>query len=418
MGIASTMVRGVQRMRAGVTLDGKEVDGRMFPVDGPGRSIALVGNKSATFEEFYRTQVWVQAVVNRLARSIGRLPLKIYVNPDEPRERERVRTGTLAELLARPGPKLGPNALKQAIVSNVAIHGNAIVVKNRGLRSGPPVGLTPSSAAYWRVVSLPGGDIRYQFASGQGPMWFYPDEILHFRWWAGGAGLWAASPLDALRTTLMAEDAAQRLQIASFENGNRPLGAYSVDGTPRPEEIERARAQLQEIYGGVDNAFKIAILSNNAKWQPMAHTLVDSDLVRLRQLNREEVAAAYNMPPPVIGILDRATFSNITEQHLMEYVDTVQPWTDMIQEALAIQLVADERLMEGQYVEFDFNAVLSGDPVKRIEVLTKAIGGPFMTANEGRATQNLPPIDAPEADRLAPPPNASIRGGNRDDGDS
>lgn len=418
MGIASTVVRGAQRMRAGVTLDGREVDGRMFPIDGPGRSIALVGNKSATFEELYRTQVWVQAVVNRLARSIGRLPLKIYVNPDEPRERERVRKGTLAELLARPGPKLGPNALKQAIVSDVAIHGNAIVVKRRGVIGGPPVELVASSAAYWRVLALPGGDVRYQFSGGQGPIYFYPDEVLHFRWWAGGAGMWAASALDSLRTTLMAEDAAQRLQIAAFENGNRPLGSYSVEGAPPVEQIERVRAQLQEIYGGVDNAFKIAIMTHGAKWQPMSHTLVDSDLVKLRQLNREEVAAAYNMPPPVIGILDRATFSNITEQHLMEYVDTVQPWTDMIQEVFAIQLVADERLMEGQYVEFDFNAVLSGDPVKRIEVLTKAIGGPFMTANEGRATQNLPPIDDEAADRLAPPPNASIRGGDGTDGDS
>ncbi|MBI5289703.1 MAG: phage portal protein, partial [Chloroflexi bacterium] len=239
---------------------------------------------------------------------------------------------------------------------------------------------------------------------------FRPEEVVHFRWWAAGSGRRAASSLEALRTTLMTEDATQRMTIASFENGARPEGAFSVDGVLKPEEMERARAVLQQTYGGVDNAFKLAVLDHGAKWISMSHTLVDSELINLRKLTREEVAAAYNIPPPVIGILDRATFSNISEQHLMEYMDTIQPWTTMIEEDLAVQLIDLEPTMAGQYAEFDFNAVLAGDPVRRIEVLTKAIGGPFMTANEGRATQNLPPLPDTQAERLAPPANASVKG--------
>ncbi len=415
MTLIQTMARGARSFRASVTVDGSTE--RLMPLNGTGRGIQLVGNKAATYEELYRTQVWVHAVVNRLARSIARLPLKVFVSPDEPAERQRLRTGPLPDLLRRPGYRMGPGEMKQHIVSNVAIHGNCVLVKSRRMTGAPVVELLPSSFAYWDVRADESGAPWYVFSPGnRAAIPFRPEEILHFRWWAGGAGLRAVSSLDALRTTLMTEDATQRMTIASFENGARPEGAFSVEGSLRAEEMERAREQLQQIYGGVDNAFKLALLDHGAKWLPISHTLVDSELINLRKLSREEVAAAYNMPPPVIGILDRATFSNISEQHLMEYMDTVQPWTSMIEEALAVQLIEFEPGMQGQYAEFDFNAVLAGDPVKRIEVLTKAVGGPFMTPNEGRATQNLPPLTDDRADRLAPPANASVRedssGGN------
>jgi phage portal protein BeeE len=53
---------------------------------------------------------------------------------------------------------------------------------------------------------------------------------------------------------------------------------------------------------------------------------VDGELIELRKLNREEACAVYDMPPPMVQILDRATFSNIDEQHQMLYVDTLGPW--------------------------------------------------------------------------------------------
>jgi phage portal protein BeeE len=43
----------------------------------------------------------------------------------------------------------------------------------------------------------------------------------------------------------------------------------------------------------------------------------------------------------MVGILDHASFSNITEQHKMLYQDTLGPWLTMIQEEIALQLIPD-----------------------------------------------------------------------------
>lgn len=217
----------------------------------------------------------------------------------------------------------------------------------------------------------------------------------------------------------MMEDAAQRAAIASFENGMRQSGFFSAKASIPPDQFERLRAQLSEKYGGPDNAMKTVLLDNDIDWKQMSNNAQESELVNLRKLTREEVAAVYDIPPPVIGILDRATFSNITEQHLMLYQDTIQPWTSMIEETFSVQLIAPEPLMAGQYAEFEFGAVLAGDPVKQTNTLVRAVGGPFMTPNEARARMNMQPItDDDAADQLRPAPNASIQDTPSDSGNN
>lgn len=408
-----------------MTVNGREVNGRLFPLEGSNRAIELVGGSSATYEELYRTQPWIRVVVNKLARTTGRLPLKVYRNPDEPGERERVRSGALYELLRAPGyragesgaVKMGTGEWVREIVANVAVHGNYVAVKSRKRAGIPTSQLLSSSAVYWKAVRDREGNTWYVFNPGRGPaIPFRPEDVLHFAWMRPGDGLWAPSPMEALVTTLKTEDAAQRAAIATFENGMRQSGFFVAPGEMKPEQFERYRAQLVEKYGGPDAAMRVVLLDNGMDWKVMSNDAQESELINLRKVSREEVAAVLDIPPPVIGILDRATFSNITEQHLMLYQDTVEPWTGMIQEVLEMQLVELEPLMEGEYAEFDFGGVLAGDPVKQIQTLTKAVGGPVMTPNEGRAKLNLPPVDDPSADELRPPPNASLKG--EGDGDS
>jgi len=403
MTLAGALVTGVRRFGATTTLDNIKAS-RAFSTSGGGY-IPLANGEASTYEGIYKTQVWVRVAVDRVVRSMSRLPLKVYVNPDDANSRERVREGPLADLIAQPwrgGRNLRPGTpsrFLQAIVYNVLIHGNMVFVKYRPGAGDTVTELIPSNAGYWNVRDVMlGGTTRtqmYVFNPGDGRpgMYFRPEEVVHFMWWAGGTSAWGVSPLEALRQTLLIEDATQRLTISSFENGVRQNGAFVADGKLDKDQIERLREALQSTYGGVDKAFRAMLLDGGMKWQTMAQTHQESELIELRKLTREEVAAAMQVSPPMIGILDRSTFNNIEELHLMEYQDVLDPWATLIEQTLMAELVADEPQMEGQYVEFDLNKVMRGDPNKRMEIATKVIGGPYMTANEYRATQNLPAID-------------------------
>ena len=409
----------VQGFRASVTLDNINLSqdyggGRSGSRIASGGRIDLVGNKHATYEMLYQTQPWVHAGVNRIARGIGRLPWAAYMNAEQEGERERQRQGPLAELLerpflygkARPGRQRAgtPSLFKQAVLTNLLVHGNFVVPKVRPGVGRPPSELPPSSFAFWEIIADGEEVLWYVFhGAGGAKVPFRPDEVMHFRPYGVGRGTYADSAMEALRRTLMLEDATQRTVIAAFENGARPIGAYSVDVQLQDQTAKRLRAQLNETYGGADNFYKIMLLEGGAKWQDMSTNFVDSELAKIRMLNREEVAAVLNTPPPTIGILDHATFSNVTEQHLMEYQDTYGVWTTLIEETFQNELIDLEPTMSGQYVEFNYKEVLRGDPVKELEVGVKAVGGPIMTADEFRATQNLPPMGG-DAARLNPSP--------------
>jgi len=61
-----------------------------------------------------------------------------------------------------------------------------------------------------------------------------------------------------------------------------------------------------------------------------------------------------------------------------------------------------EPLPAGQYVEFDLNEVLKGNPKERFEALKAA---DFLTPNEKRALENRDRVDDPRADMLWMPLN-------------
>lgn len=420
--VLGTMVRG---FRASLMLDNINLSETGFPDSRSGARggfIPLAGNKHATYEALYRTQPWVRAVVDRMQYGVGRLPLNAYINGSVPGERERQRSGPLADLLDDPGDGNTPSNLKQQLTFNLVVHANAIAVKWRPRPGVAPARLITSSFGQWHIQRGTTRPVdwywwRDPFSARAIP--FLPEEVVHIKMHGGGDGVLGVSKFESLRTTLLNEDAAQRAIISAFENGMRMVGAYSVDAQLRPDTALRLRAQLNENYGGVDNAYKVMLLEGGAKWQAMNQNFQEAELLGLRKFNREEVAAVLGMPATSVGILDHATFSNIDELHRSEYQDTLQPYTTSIEEAFGLQLIKPEPAFADQYVEFNFKEVLKGDPQKEIDTLTKAVGGPYMTPNEARQTQNLPPItDDPTADRLRPAPNASLKSDTSNQGDT
>lgn len=124
-------------------------------------TLPLVGGVSHSYEQMYRGQLWLNVDINKLARGIGRLPLKTSALGADG-ERLRQRDGWLAESLARPMPRKPPFAWKQAIVGNICVYGNAVVVKVRPVPGKPPTELWTSSFRFWEVgagrgVRLPRG---------------------------------------------------------------------------------------------------------------------------------------------------------------------------------------------------------------------------------------------------------------------
>ena len=374
------------------------------PVAGwQGHSVSLYGY-AQTYAQIYRTQPNVRTVVDFLARNIAQLALHVFRRVSDT-DRVRLPDHELAAMVGRPNPSTTRYRLLDTLMLDLGIYFTAYLVKVRtaplGLVRLPPEQVTVKgtlqpTAFVW---TTPDGRSRE----------FDPSEIVHVGGYnpcpdaAPGVGL---SPLETLRRILAEEQAAGEYRESFWLNGARFSGVIERPATAKkwsPEQKADFRQQVQSAYaqGGsrVGSAF---VLEDGMTFKPNTETARDSEYTASRKLSREECAAAYHVPLPMVGILEHATFSNIKEQHKHLYQDCLGPWLKMIEEEFVRQLLPECRDTDGIYVEFNIAEKLKGSFEEQASSLQVLVGRPIMTANEGRARLNLPSMDDPEADTLAP----------------
>jgi len=383
-------------------------EGLVFPT-----TLQLVGNKTVSYAKLFQTQPWVAAAVMRMLTWSVRVPLKVYKRTGED-SRERLWPGDhpLADSLRLPWERGYLAALVQAFLGPLLVHGNSMVEVEEGARGR--LLFTPHD---WRFLepiwvgrdNIGGWKVNIDLASERREV--SGDNVVHTAWWSP-TGQIGTSPLQQLGTTIAIEDAAQRWQKAMFVNGGRPASAVmaseaflGIDATERREIMANLRTDLNYIYGQPENAGKPALLPPGLDWKGIGHNSQEAELIETRKVARDEVIAVYQIPPPMMGILDKATLSNIEVQREMIYTDCMGPPLVLVEQTINSHLVWGLLREDDLYVEFDFAAVLRGDRLKEIEALREAIATAVMTPNEGRTKINLPRSDDPAMDQFYLPRN-------------
>jgi len=352
----------------------------------------------ATYAALYRAQNWVATLVNKLAYNTARLPIPVYQrNPDGSRV---VSDGPYAQLLASPNPEHDPFFLWLWTTSTFFVYGEAMWRKQRD-RDGIVRRIWPLHPTIVSAVRQVDGELTYFITSaGQSTSTEVPipaSEIVHFRTYNPDNTVRGMSPLEPLRSTLQNEDAARRAQASFWKNGARPSMFLSTAGSLSDGAQRRLKAEAASLYGGVDNFGKVAVFEEGMQPHSLSLSAEEAQYVQTRNLNRDEVCAAYDVPPPAVHILDRATYSNIVEQMRSIYRDTMAPKLILFEAALDAQLRPDFAGPE-QFAKFDMDDVLRGTPEQRAIANAQLVGTGQRTPAELRAADDLPFVEG--SDRL------------------
>ncbi len=381
----------------------------------PAYASQLGGHQSMTYAAIYRTQPAVRTVVGFLARNLAQLGLHAYRRLDDD-DRQRLTDHPIAALLRVPNPTTTTFRLIRALVSDLAIFDDAYWVMLRGESTesgepGPPIGLRRLPP--WRVEAR-GADWTdaesYRLHGSHGYLDLDAASVVHFRGYNPDDSRVGCSPIETLRQVLAEEYAAARWREQMWSNGARVTG-YLRRPADAPEWSDRARERFREGWqaqytGDGPRAGGTPILEDGMEFMPAGISPQQAQYVESRKLTREEVAAAYHIPQPFVGILEHATFSNIREQHKNLYQDTLGPWCAEIEQEIGLQLLPFLPDSGRVYVEFNIREKLQGSFDEEAAMLQAAVGGPFMSRAEARSRMNLPRIDG--ADELIVPLNVAI----------
>lgn len=381
-------------------------------------SLAVTTDYMADYSKIWESHGSVQTVINFLGRNIASLGLHLFERVGDT-DRKRVTDHPLARMLSQPHPRVTRYSFFDALVRDVGIFERHLSVKLKR-EDGTPGGLVRIPPTMFSPV---GGDWMFPDAfevrGSKGKKIIPAADTFHILGYSPTGAIGGVSPIESLRAVLAEEYEAARQRAQAFRNGARVNGYLERPPTAPDwsrEARERFRAGWRSQYGGGgSDAYGTPILEDGMKFVPATQTSRDLQYIESRKLTREEVASAYFIPPPMIGLLDNATFSNIKEQHKHLYQDTLGPWLQRIQQELMLQLFPEFPNTDRLYLEFNLEEKMRGSFEDQAAQLQTATGGPYLTRNEARAILNRPAIEG--GDELIVPLNV-ITGGQASPTDS
>lgn len=343
----------------------------------------------SAYAGIYRQQLWVYVVVNKLAKATARLPFPVYQRGEK--GRVRVDDHPMATLLRNPNPDMTGYDLWLWTSSTRDTFGDTFWLKYRRptpRADGNKFDLYPLHPAYmsWDEKSK-----RWNFDNGTLVLKDIKDtDVVPFKSFNPDSTTRGLSPLEPLRATLENEWSARSATSSFWTRGARPGMALRHPKQLSAVAQERLKAQMDAAAGGSSNTGSTVVLEEGMEITTLQLTAEEAQYIETRKLNREEVCAAYDIPPPVVHILDHATFSNITEQMRSMYRDTMGNILPGYESTIDLHIRQAEFAGEDIYAEFLMDEVLRGDFETRQDALAKAS---HMTIAEKRKIENLPFID-------------------------
>ena len=204
------------------------------------------------------------------------------------------------------------------------------------------------------------------------------------------------SPIAPLRLSADMGLDALRANRNSVANESTPGVFIETGDTPTDDEVREFYERWELRFRGPANVRRPVLLSGGMKAGNLGFSPKDMEYLQTMRWSLEDVARVYGVPKPMMGDLERSTFSNFETSRRVFWEDTMVPQLVFYQEALGQMLLPNLGFdTSGTFVEFDVSVIEAlqeseNDKAKRRQTY---VSTGIMTINEVRRELNLPPVD-------------------------
>lgn len=280
---------------------------------------------------------WVYACTRIISWEASSVPWVLQErNAAQSNEWSHLPDHPLTETLEHPGPLMTRQMLIQRTSQHLYMGGNSIWHK---VRAGQPIKGIQAAAGLDvfqpdqckpipdEVVTIRG--YRYTPKSGRGGETLPVQDIVHFQFPDPDNLIWGMSPLRALGQILDAElDAIGWIKTA-LQNRLVKDGLLAYKRRLNKPQWQEARDQIQAQMGPSAPRGPL-ILGDDATYTPFTMSPQEFDFLNSRKMTCAEILAVFGVPPPLVGLIEQATYANIKEARRILWLDTVIPLLDII----------------------------------------------------------------------------------------
>lgn len=339
----------------------------------------------------------VYACVRLLAESVAALPLSLFKYTDsEGKGKVKAREHPLYSILsAEPNPEMTHFSFFETLMTHLLLWGNAYAQIIRDGRNNI-VSLYPLLPENVEVDRDDNGQIYYIYhaytdevpGEENKDIYFRSDEIFHVPG-LGFNGLIGFSPVAMMKNALGTSIAVEKYGSSFFRNGAQPSGVLEHPGVLKnPDKI---RENWSDVYGGANNAHKVAVLEEGMSYKPISLPPEDSQFLSTREFGVEEICRIFRVPPHLVQDLKRSTFNNIEHQGISFVQYTLTPWLVRFEQTIRKSLLLETEKPD-YFAKFNVDGLLRGDYESRMRGYQTGINNGFLSPNDVRLLEELDEI--------------------------
>lgn len=360
-------------------------------------------------------EAWVYSCIRRLYTSAQSVPLRVYSKIGRdlvPVEDTGDPDGLeLQYLLDNVNPvDMNGSDLKAYTVAGYGAWGGSYWKKVRGRLGGRPREL------YWlrvpdvRVEAPDGRSVdHYVYTPKNGQLEDIPPKnMLVFKTVNLESPLEPLSPLSAARWSVQTSKWGSQRMAALLKNDSVPPGYW---GTEKGQEISaQDKGLLQRLFRGLKgpkNAGKVPFIPYDVKFNPIALTPRDAELIATQKLSRMEVCAVLGVPLVLAGDDEKTTvYANLRDAEKSFWKGTMIPLLDWYADVLNGWLVPDfdtSRVVVGQERPLSLGKLVVGWDFSGIEAIQEPYELRVQAASQLADRRALTPNDLRAMFRLGKP---------------
>jgi len=333
------------------------------------------------------------------------MPLHVYKRQDDDRKTRDSSHAWYDTLHKSPNVWQTPITFKAMMIGHLLLRGNFYAriddpQPQAGRLSPSLVPLNPDRMQIPRQDRY--GYITYKYSYSDGTTREYDqDQILHVKLLTSD-GLVGMSPLTYARETLGLAQAQSGYAASLFGGGGFIKYYLKTSKRLGAEGKKNFREGWRDLHGDA-RTFEPPILEDDMDIKTLGMSNDDAQFLESRKFSAYELCQFLGVPPHLVFLLDRATFSNIEHQGLEFLTIHLNPYLVRIEQELQPWLGDD------YFAEFLRDAIVRGDLSSRYTAYNMGLQAGFITPNEVRLRENLDPL--PGGDELRTPLNMAPASG-------
>lgn len=320
-----------------------------------GREIQTYGGESG-YRDPFSNHSTTYACMTIISQAMASVPYRMYLEqPDEDGLPIAVKEDPLLDLLADPYPGIYADFCQ--FIETIALYleaaGNAWIMPDLPNSRGLPRSLLALGVQH---VSP-----NYEHASGKFVSWSVKigkvafnvpgDALIHLKYTdpASQNQIMGIGPLQAAMKSIRADIARQVFDEKFFLNGSSP--SLKLTFTPpetRPDDIFLTEEQMRQIrmgiedqWGGPRNIHKVAIVHGGMQLEELGLSQKEMDFVEGRKWSRQEIAACFRVPVPLLNDFQGAGLSRdgVESAQRMLFENNIVPKINRLSSVLQKTLV-------------------------------------------------------------------------------